>query len=400
MVELAHALLSASGSKQWLHCPPSIRLTEHIPEKTSEYAAEGTLAHSISELKVRKTFESMPKSTFSGRLKKLKADPLFKEEMLHYTDEYHDYIYNVMLSHPVKPALAVEKRLDYSHIAPEGFGTGDCIIRAGNLLYVIDFKYGKGVPVSAVENTQMMLYALGALKEYELTNFFTTVKMIVIQPRLEGGISEWECPVEGLIAWGESIKPIAKLAFEGGGQFCAGEHCRWCKARPTCGTRADHYMDLEGFNLAVPPIISNETVGMILNKAQGIVAWVGELEAYALAECLAGRSIKGWKAVEGRSNRKITDVDSAFENLVSHGIPKASLWKTVPETLTAVEALVGKKKFGELMVGYIEKPQGKPTLVVESDKRETFGMMNVATEFTDTLALESDENASMDELFK
>ena len=377
-----HALLSASGSKQWLNCPPSIRLTEHYPDKTSEYAEEGTLAHSICELKLRKTFEKMPKSTFAGRLKKLKADPLYAEEMNEYTDAYHDYVYGIMLSYPVVPAIAIEKKLDYGHIAPEGFGTGDCIIRAGQTLYVIDFKYGKGVPVSAVENTQMMLYALGALKEYELTNFFIKVKMVVFQPRLDDGISEWECPVDGLIAWGESIKPIAKRAFEGSGEFCAGEHCRWCKARPTCGTRANHYMALEGFNKAVPPILSNDSIGEILLKAEGLLAWVENLQEYALAECLAGRQVKGWKAVEGRSNRKIINVESAYDNLIAHGIEKALLWKTVPETMGEVEKLVGKKKFGELMVGYIEKPQGKPTLVVASDKREPFSATDLAQQFS------------------
>lgn len=384
-----HALLSASGSKQWLACPPSIRLTEHFPDVTSQYAEEGTLAHTVCELKLRRTFEKMPKSTFAGRYKKLKADPLWKEEMHYYTDAYHDYIYNIMLSYPVTPAIAIEKKLDYGHIAPEGFGTGDCIIRAGQTLHVIDFKYGQGVPVSAIENTQMMLYALGALKEYELTNYFTKVVITVFQPRLEDGISEWECPVDGLIAWGESIKPIAKLAFEGKGEFCAGEHCRWCKMRQTCGVRAKKYMDLEEYHEAVSPALTNDQIGDILVRAEGLLAWVEELEAYALAECLAGRSVKGWKAVEGRSNRKITDVDCAYDNLIAHGISEATLYERKPISMTALEELLGKPKFEELMKGYVEKPQGKPTLAKASDKRQTYNMACVAREFTNK---ENDEN--------
>jgi hypothetical protein len=381
MTERAHALLSASGSERWLACPPSARLEDSFPESTSVYAKEGTLAHAICELKLRKTFEVMPKSTYAGRLKKLKADPLYKEEMMEHTDTYYDYIHKIMLASPNNPRLGIERKLDYSHIAPEGFGTGDAVIRDGDTLWVIDFKYGKGKPVSAVENTQLMLYAVGAIEEYSLTDVYRCVKIVVIQPRLENGISEWEVPVEGLLAWADSIKPTAQKAFNGEGEFSAGNHCGWCRAKATCGTRATHFMALEGFNKAVPPILDNAAIGDILLRAQGLVDWISSLEDFALAECLAGRVVPNWKAVEGRSNRRFTDVDAVFKKLIADGTAEEVLYVKNPITLTAVETLIGKKKFSELGP-LVAKPAGKPTLVVATDKREVYSKSDVVEEFS------------------
>lgn len=366
----AHALLSASSSHKWLHCTPSARLEETFPESTSTYAEEGRLAHEIAELKLRKHFlEPMGPKTFNSRLKKLQQHPLYQPEMLTHTDEYLDYVSKVVHGYDSRPHIAVEKRLDYSRYAPEGFGTGDCIIIGGKVLHVIDFKYGKGVPVSAEENPQMMLYALGALEEYSLLFEIETVKMVIVQPRLSS-ISWYETAVSELTSWGESSKPAAQKAFEGTGDFVPGEWCRFCRAKATCRARCDTYTALEDFGKVPPPLISNEEVGEILARAQELAAWVKNLEEYALTECLAGNEIPGWKAVEGRSVRQFVDTDQAFAVMKQAGYDEALLYERKPITLTAVEKLLGKKSFQELLANQINTPPGKPTLAPASDKRE------------------------------
>ncbi len=377
----AHALLSASGAHRWKHCTPSARLEATLPEKNSVYADEGRLAHEIGELKLRKQFiEPMSARVFASRLKKLKDDLLYEEEMLRYTDVYVEYIAGVVHSYSAKPYVAVEKRLDFSAYVPEGFGTGDCIIIGGKTLHVIDFKYGKGVPVYAEDNPQMMLYALGAYVDYSFLYGIETVKMVIMQPRLDN-ISEWQIQVSDLLAWGEELKPIAQKAFAGEGEFVPGDHCQFCRAKALCRARSEFNLGLEDYKFMTPPIISNEEVGAILQKAQLLAKWAKDLEEYALAECLAGNDIAGWKAVHGRSTRAFTDTDAAFKTLIATGTEEVMLYERKPITLTAVESLVGKKKFTEVLGSYIIKPPGKPTLVVGSDKREAISRSSAADDF-------------------
>lgn len=289
-----HALLSASSSHRWLHCPPSARLEEKLPESKSDYAAEGSLAHEIAELKLRKyCIEPMGARTFNARMKKFRENPLFQEEMLKHTDTYLDYIAGVLHEFSSPPYVSAEKRIDYSAYVPEGFGTGDCIIIGRNILHIIDFKYGKGVSVTARDNPQMKLYALGAYTEFSFLYPIDTVKMTIIQPRLDI-ISEDSIPIQELLIWGEGIKPIAKMAFNGEGECNPDEYCRFCRAKALCRGRADRYLSLEGFNKMKAPLISDEEVGQILQRAQELAAWVKNLEDYALNECLKGNDIPGW----------------------------------------------------------------------------------------------------------
>lgn len=371
MGEMKHALLSASGSHKWLHCPPSANLEAQLPETTSSYAEEGRLAHAIGELKLRKHFTPMGPKKFANELKKLQERPHYSPEMLEHTDRYLEFVQAKAHAFSSPPYVVMERRLDYSHIAPEGFGTGDCLIIGGSVLVVIDLKYGQGVPVSAEANPQMMLYALGALKEYALLygSAITQVVLCIVQPRL-GEPSEWEISTADLLAWGESIKPTAQAAFDGKGDFCSGEWCRFCRAKATCRARSNTMTALEAFGGMKPPLISNEEVGDILRRAQTLKAWVTDLEEYALSALLAGETIPGWKAVEGRSNRQFADTDAAFKVLVDAGYNEALLYERKPITLTAVEKLTGKPKFTELLSGQVIKPPGKPTLAPESDHRE------------------------------
>ena len=368
-----HALLSASAAKRWLNCPPSVRLTENMPDTPSEYAEEGTLAHELAELKLRKKFETMSKSKYAKALDIIKSNPLYTSEMDSCTDDYLDHILTIAHKYDkVKPYVVIEKQLNYSHIAEDGFGTSDCVLICRNDLHIIDFKYGKGVAVSAEDNPQLKLYALGAIAEYSFLYNIENVFLHIIQPRTSEGFSSWEISATDLTAWGESIKPIAELAYKGSGDFKCGDWCRFCKAKATCRARAENFFALEDTAKMPKELLSDSEIGEALIKAQTLKNWVTDLEEYALNAILSGTDISGWKAVEGKSNRKIADIDSAFEVLKTNGYDEALLYERKPITLTELEKLVTKKKLEELIGDKIVKPQGKPTLAPADDKRKSY----------------------------
>lgn len=382
----AHALLSASGSSRWLKCTPSPRLEDQFEETTSMFAEEGTLAHEIAELKLRKAFvEPMSQRTFNTRLNKMKkkefnGELLYQEEMLKHTETYLDFLKSITMGFSFVPYVAVEKKIDYSSYAPEGFGTGDCIIIGGDTLYVTDLKYGKGVPVSAEDNPQMKLYALGAYLEYSLLYPIKKIHLAIIQPRLDS-ISEYVLSLDELLAWGDGIKPIAKKAFKGEGEFLPGEHCKFCKAKAQCRARAEQYTALNDFKLIKPPLISDEEVGQILEQGQNLESWIKALKEYALAEALKGKDIPGWKAVEGRGSRSYVDQDKAFAHLKENGIDEAILYERVPLTVPKIEKVLAKKEFTSLLEepGLVQKLPGKPTLAPIADKRMSIGLQPDAT---------------------
>lgn len=379
----AHALLSASASHRWLACTPSVRLEEQFPDSTSEYAEEGTLAHEIAELKLRKHFiEPIRQRAFNTRLNKMKKHELYQDEMLKHTDTYLEYLQGIALSLSAAPYVAVEKRINYSSYAPEGFGTVDCLIIGGETLYVTDFKYGKGVAVSAEDNPQMKLYALGAFLEYSFLYPIKEIKLAIIQPRLNS-ISEFTLTVEELLAWGEEIKPAAKKAFDGEGDFVPGEHCKFCRAKAKCRARAEEFSALADFTSLKPPLLTDEEVGQMLEKGQHVESWIKALKEYALAECLKGNPIAGWKAVEGRGTRAYADIDSAFNHLRVNGVDEAILYERVPLTVPKLEKQLGKKEFRELLeeAGHVVKSAGKPTLAPISDKRQAVGSPDASSDF-------------------
>lgn len=373
--ERDHALLSASGAHRWLLCTPSAMLEEQFPDTTSEAAREGTLAHELAELKVRNYFNpaDISKRKLNAQIKKMKENELWQDEMLGHTDTYIDYIRDVSIKLPSQPYVAVEKRLDLSAYVPEGFGTADCIMLQGEDLFVLDFKYGKGVPVSAEENPQMMLYALGAYRAYCFLYPISRIHMAIIQPRLDN-ISEWECTLNDLLKFGQRVSERAALAAKGAGDFCPGEkQCRFCRAKQRCRARADHNVRV-AFSPdkgKMPPLITNEEVGRYLSEGEDVAKWLSDLKEWALAECLAGKQVPGWKAVEGRGSRDWTDMDAAFEKLTKSGMTEeAMLWEKKPLTLAQVEKMVGKKDFQDAVGEFVVKKPGKPALVKESDKRE------------------------------
>ena len=378
---MAHAILSASGASRWMACTPSARLEEQFPDSTSEYAKEGTLAHELCELKVRKNLiEPMHTRTYNSKLKKLKEHELWQDEMDKHTDTYLEYIQGLVHSYSCTPAVMVEKKVDFSSYVPDGFGTADCIIIADGTLHVVDFKYGKGVAVSAENNPQMKLYGLGAYLEYSFLYVIDKVKMTIVQPRLDD-ISECEISTTELMEWAEEVvKPLADMAYKGEGTYIAGNHCKFCRAKATCRERARMNLETSKFDFKEPALLSDEEVGEALKMAQDLAKWAEDLKDYALAESLKGKLIPGWKAVEGRGSRVFTDNEEALKVLIGSGIDETMLYERKQLTLAQIEKVLGPKQFKELVGNMVEKSPGKPTLVIETDKREAITNKTTAIE--------------------
>ena len=367
---MAHAVLSASGSKRWLSCPPSARLERKFPDRAGEAAQEGTLAHALAEARIRYWLGEVSNAKATELMTRIKRDPLYSPEMKGYVSEYVDLCIEKI--NEAQSVALVEERLDFSRWVKNGFGTGDMVIIGDGVLEIVDLKYGKGVPVSAEGNTQMQLYALGAIEQYGYIYDFTHVRMSIFQPR-NGGLSTQLMSVDDLLAWGESIKPIAELAYEGKGDFKAGDHCRFCRAAAQCKALADYNMEIAKLEFRDADLLTDDEVSFMLERVDGLVRYAEKIKTHALEEALKGHRWPGFKVVEGRSNRKITNEAKAVKLLRKAGYTDDVIYKPLEmQTITALEKLVTKKKFGELLGSVVEKPPGKPTLVPEDDKRPEY----------------------------
>lgn len=378
-----HALLSASSASRWLVCTAAPRFEEGLPESTSTYAEEGRLAHAIAELKALKKFTVMTSRTYTTRLNKLKKEALYDPEMDKTTDLYLEHLTEQAMLYDSSPTVVAEVKVDFGEYVPEGFGTCDCVMIGGDTLSITDYKHGKGVPVSAVGNPQMRLYALGALKRYApvFGDTIKRVRMTIDQPRLDSYTSDL-ITVEELRAWGESIKPIAQKAFSGLGEFVPGEHCRFCRGKAQCRARANVNTALEDFKDCVLPgkpvlddlahILTDAEIGDLLIRGQQLVQWYKDLEEYATKALLDGKPIEGWKLVAGRSNRTFTDQDAAIKAVIAAGYDEALVYDRKPKTLSELEKLMGKAEFAEKIGSFVVKPLGKPTLALATDKREAY----------------------------
>ena len=289
--------------------------------------------------------------------------------MAYCTDEYCSYVMEQLTeakTHCKDPQVLVEQRLDFSKWIPEGFGTGDCLIVADDVLHIIDFKYGLGVLVEAEDNPQMMCYALGALDIYDGIYDITSVKMTIFQPRREN-VSTFTIKKEDLLKWADDfLKPTAELAFNGEGEFKAGDHCTFCKAKATCRKRAEYNLELAKYDFEMPASLSETEIAAILPKIDDLTAWAADIKEYALQQALSGTEYPGFKVVEGRANRKYTDEEAVAFVVKDNGYDP---YEKKLLGITAMTSLLGKKKFEELLGALITKPQGKPTLVPASDKR-------------------------------
>lgn len=378
-----HALLGPSSAKIWMSCPPSARLGEQFPDKDTAYTEEGTLAHKLAELILRYNNNEISKKAYTTRLNKLKADPLYSQEMMEYIEDYTQTVWelvNETKASCLDAQALFEQELHFEDYVPDGFGTGDVVIIADDLVQVIDLKYGKGVGVTAYENPQLRLYGLGAYLEHSMLYDIRRVRMTIVQPRLENVTTE-ELTAEELLAWAEQeVKPRAQEAFAGTGDFCVGDHCRFCKAFAICRAQKEYQLELAKYEFADAALLDNAEIGEVLQKADALVKWADAIKEYAFDQVLNhGVHYDGWKLVEGRSNRKYADEAKVAEILSAAGYK--DIYK--PQELhgiTAMEKLIGKKKFGELLDGQIIKPEGKPVLVPESDRRPELNAVEKAKE--------------------
>lgn len=375
--ERAHALLGASKAEQWINCPPSARLQEGIKDKSSEYADEGTTAHELAEIKLRRRIlpcNSKLRKVLEDRLEKLKASKYYCPEMENAVQVYVEIVEEKFMEAKARSSDAVsllEESLDFSEWVPDGFGTGDVVLISDGILEVIDLKYGKGVPVSAYGNPQIRLYGLGAWNNYNYLYDIREVHMTIIQPRLDS-ISTDIMTIEELTQWAESVvRPAAALAFTGKGEYKSGEHCRWCKVKGNCRARAEENMKALEHEFKDPALMGNDEIGSILFIAQQLKTWATDVEGFAFDQVLSGKKVPQWKLVEGRSNRAFTDKDAAKIRLLDAGYEEEKILK--PQELLGISDLetkiLGKKTFKALLDDLIIKPQGKPVLVPETDKR-------------------------------
>jgi hypothetical protein len=358
-----HSIYSASGAHRWMSCPPSAQLEQQFPSETSTYAEEGTAAHDLAEHKLKKALKMRSKKPTS---------PYQSDEMDDMTHLYVEYCLELIEKSKESCEdlqILIEQKLDFSDYVPEGYGTGDLVIVGNGTLHVVDLKYGRGVIVLAEENPQMMLYALGALSLFDMLYDIKKVSMAIVQPRVDN-FSTWEITVEELLKWAEEeLKPKAVLASTGGGEFCAGDHCRFCRAKNQCRERAVKNLELLKYEFQDPALLTDEEIAEIIGLADELAKWAGDIYTYATALAInEGRQWDGFKLVEGRTRRKYTDETAVIEIAKKAGY--TDIFKQSLITITEMEKLMSKKKFKEILGNFVEKPKGKLALVPETDKRQ------------------------------
>lgn len=377
MPPITHSILGASAAEQWINCPPSARLTAGMQDEETSFAAEGTAAHALCEWKVRKALKM--------RTGRRPTSDYWTDEMEECTDDYRDYIMDLVGQAKQickDPVTMIEQHLVFSCWVPDGYGTGDFLLVADGELNIVDSKFGRGVPVYADHNPQMMLYALGALELFDMLYDIHTVTMTIFQPRLSN-ISVWSINADELYRWAEEeLKPKAELASKGEGEYTPGSWCRFCKARNQCRAWAESFLELARMEFRPPALLSDEEIAEVMQQAEELSRWASDVMAYATAAAIEdGRHFEGYKIVEGRSVRKFTD--AAAVEKVAKDAGYTDIYNKSLITLTAFEKLMGKEVFQDVLGPYVEKPKGKLTLVPVSDKRPEVTITNVDDEFND-----------------
>ena len=368
---MSHAVLAPSSAHKWINCPPSARLEEKFPDKINEVALEGTFAHKFAEISLQHFFKQISDEKFQNLTEQMKGNRFYSKGLEEFVSEYTDVVIEKYFAAKDKgAAVLLEQQVDLSEYLPKGYGHADAIIISDGVMEICDLKYGAGVKVSAKNNPQLRLYALGAYSELNFLYEIKSVTVTIIQPR-NGGISSENISVTELLDWGEKIKKIAALAFKGEGEFKAGEHCKFCRASMRCKTFADYQLEVVKNDFDDPDFLSDEEISKILSRADSIIKWLGNVKEFALKEAVEkNRHWTGFKLVEGRSVRKIIDEEKAAEILRQNGANDSEIYK--PKEIlgiTALEKNFGKKKIAEMLGGVIQKPPGAPVLVEESDKR-------------------------------
>lgn len=385
----SHALLSASGASRWLNCTPSARLEEEFGQRrTSVYAEEGTLAHELSELYLsRDVLQSIDEDTFNSRLEEIMANDLFNEEMLDVIPIYTDYCamqYAEAKTNCGLASIEIEQKFDLTEYVPESFGTSDCTIIADDVLEVIDLKYGKGVPVYATWNKQLMLYGLGALRMYDTMYCISKLRLTIVQPRINN-ISTFEISVEELISWAEQeLKSKALDAFEGRGTLEAGDWCKFCSVKNKCRAPYEKNMEIAKYEQKKAEFLTDEEISDVIKRTPALIEWANSILTYANEKAIGeGKHWPGFKLVEGTSRRKWIDEDSATQAILDK-LPELSeddIFNMKLKPITQIEKTVGKKRFNEILSDVVVKPQGKPILVPEEDKRPALGVSQAQLDF-------------------
>ncbi|KGP75468.1 nuclease [Desulfosporosinus sp. Tol-M] len=364
-MSVKHALLSASSAHRWIACPPSALLSKKFEDSSSSFAQEGTDAHTLAQYKLEKLLGLQTKDPTESL-------SFYDEEMNDHAENYASFVLEQVEKAKeacADPQVLIEQKLDFSRYVPEGFGHVDCLIIADGTLIVIDYKYGLGIKVSSERNPQMFCYALGGLALFDGIYDIDNVRLVIYQPRREN-ISEYSISKSELIQWaGDVLSPTAQLASKGEGEYKAGEHCQFCKAKATCRKRAEYNLELAKYDFEVPATLDHNEIAAILTKADELVSWVSDVKEYALKEALNGIKFEGFKLVAGRSNRKYTDETAAADLVIAAG--KDPFEKKLLG-ITAMTALLGKKAFEDILGGLTYKPPGKPVLVTVDDKRPEF----------------------------
>lgn len=370
-----HALLGASSAARWIACTPSAQATANLPDEETKYAAEGTRAHELCEYTLRHNLAAWGDGKpFDLMYDWYGGEGTVTPEMLKAANQYVSFIHDLWVGFSCRPGVFIEQEVDVSRWVPQGFGTCDCLLIGDGLLHIIDFKYGQGVPVNPERNPQLMYYALGAYELFRETDEIEVVRMSIVQPRMQEEPQTWELPLADLLSWArEVLAPAAHKAWRGEGEFVTGEHCRFCKAHPACRAWKDKYGPLAGFEpYPEPATLSDEELGEWLQKLEGLAAYARDLEEYAQQALMEGRTLPGWKLVQGRSTRKWTDQDAAFRQMQADGIDEAMLYTRTPISLTVAEKMIGKKKFAETMSAFITRAPGAPKLAQASDPRPAY----------------------------
>ena len=373
MTDRAHAILSASSAHRWLECPPSALLCADAPDTAGEAAEQGTVAHALAEHRLKLALK---------RLSRKPKSELIDAEMERHSRDYARWV-TKRAAQMGNPLVLIEERLDFSRWVPDGFGTADCILLTDGTLHVVDFKYGQGVVVDPTENPQMKLYALGALYTFGLLYDVEHIAMTIFQPRRDN-VATWETSREELESWADDVlTPIAAKAAEGVGDFAAGDWCRWCAVRATCRARAEANLQLAQHEFRPAAELTDDEIAEVLEQLPQLTAWASDVQSHALVAATEhGKRWPGHKVVAGRSTRRYSDTDAVAASAIEAGADPEKLYDRKLIGVTALERLLGKKRFAEAVGPHIEKPPGKPTLVPISDPRPELATSHPESEFT------------------
>lgn len=393
MSDRTHALLNPSSADRFINCPPSVRLSEPYPDIETDFAMEGTLVHELIEAFIKDRLGIWNALQHVKALERIQSHRLYKKEMLNYAYDFKDYVLDLYSKYrSVDPStkIFIEEEIDLSGYIPEGYGHNDIGFVTSDKIHIIDFKYGQGVRVEAENNSQLKVYALGIYDKVMLDRDIEEIEITVYQPRMDN-ISTDVIDIETFLSWVKLVlMPAAELAYKGEGNFKSGPHCKFCRVKAQCRAHAEYNLQLADEDFKDVYLLSDDEIRAILDKAKVFTEWIKAVEEYALSEAVKGKKWKGLKLVEGRSTRRYKNEAKIIKVLQEKGYTDDQIFDKTIKNLTELEAYLGKKYFNSIFKNHIVKPQGKPTLVPLSDKRDEFALRRSAEDDFSDLDLDDD----------